>query len=339
MIRDWAPFTWGRKLTRSQDWRLRLQGSELSLAVNGQTHRVNVEDESTYWANRGVFWTDVTVHLGLAREVRVDGLPNVHGSTLTQALEASLVDKRIREDVAFLQGAHQSALHWLGLKAKQEQTAEADRRWFTHEMQAALEAARPSIDIKAVRARMQSPGVRARLGQEADAVERSLTQWEANHRPFWASLNTAHTGRELQACKDLFDRVERMPLTEEQARAVVCFDNKVQVVASAGSGKTSTMIAKAVYAIHRGFVAPERIVLLAFNKQAADELKQRAAKSLERLGTHGRQAVDDEVSCAPVEVSARRTKDALGVADHHTRIGERCDAGVVDDAAVKSPQE
>lgn len=131
---------------------------------------------------------------------------------------------------------------------------------------------------------MQKPGVQARLGLEATTVERSLTQWEADHRCFWKSLNTIHTERELQACKSLFDEVENKSLTEEQARAVVCFDNRVQVVASAGSGKTSTMVAKAVYAIYRGFVAPDRIILLAFNKQAAEELEERAAKSFERLG-------------------------------------------------------
>ncbi|MDH8297429.1 UvrD-helicase domain-containing protein, partial [Klebsiella pneumoniae] len=83
------------------------------------------------------------------------------------------------------------------------------------------------------------------------------------------------TARELIANKSLFDTVERQPLTPEQAKAVVCFDNKVQVIASAGSGKTSTMVARAAYAISRDIVRPERIVMLAFNKQAAEELNQR----------------------------------------------------------------
>jgi DNA helicase-4 len=47
---------------------------------------------------------------------------------------------------------------------------------------------------------------------------------------------------------------------------VVCFDNRVQVLAGAGSGKTSVMVARAAYAVDRGFVAPDRILLLAFNK-------------------------------------------------------------------------
>jgi hypothetical protein len=84
--------------------------------------------------------------------------------------------------------------------------------------------------------------------------------------------------------KDFLDRVESKPLTEEQARAVICFDNRVQVVAAAGSGKTSTMVAKAAYAIDRGFVEPERIVMLAFNKDAAKELEERAQRCFDRLG-------------------------------------------------------
>jgi len=287
MTKEWAPSTWGRNLTRSPDWRLRLQGLELLLTVNGRTHRTNVEEETSYRVNRGVLWTDIVLHPGDAREVKADGLPNDHGATLTQALEAALVDKRMREDVAFLQGAHQTVLHWLGLKAQRERAAATDRRWITHEMQVALEAARPSVDVTAVRTRMRKPSVQAKLGQEATALALSLSQWEADHRSHWNALNAAHTARELQDCKELFDRVESKPLTEEQARAVVCFDNRVQVVASAGSGKTSTMVAKAAYAIHRGFVAPEHIVLLAFNKQAAVELDERAAKSFERLGING----------------------------------------------------
>lgn len=216
--------------------------------------------------------------------MKVDGLPNVRGADLISAIEAAWVEKQIREDVAFLRNAHQSVLDWLERKTQQEQTAGAGRRWLTHEVQAAIEAARPSLDVKAFRARMKKANVHARLGTEAADMERSLVQWETDHRPFWASLNTAHTERELTACKDLFNRVERQPLTKEQAQAVICFDNRVQVVASAGSGKTSTMVAKAAYAIDRGFVAPKRIVMLAFNKQAAVELADRAAQSFERLG-------------------------------------------------------
>lgn len=80
---------------------------------------------------------------------------------------------------------------------------------------------------------------------------------------------------ELRSRPDFFATIESRPLTEEQARAVVAFDNRVQVLAAAGSGKTSVMVARAAYAVARGFVRPERIVLLAFNTKAAEELQER----------------------------------------------------------------
>ena len=272
MTKKWAPSEWGRKLTRSPNWRLILQGLKLSLKVGGRTYDVNVNEPGSYRVNQGVFWTDVTLYPGLSQIVKVDGLPNARGTDLTTAIGAELVERQIRDDVVFLRDTHQTVLDWLERKTQQEQAAKAGHRWITHEVQAAIEADRPSIDVTAFRARMQKANVHARLGKESAEMKRSLVQWETDHRPFWASLNAALTERELTACKDLFDHAERKPLTDEQARAVICFDNRVQVVASAGSGKTSTMVAKAAYAIHRGFVTPKRIVMLAFNKKAAAEL-------------------------------------------------------------------
>ena len=89
---------------------------------------------------------------------------------------------------------------------------------------------------------------------------------------------------ELTTQRSFFDRIESQPLTEVQANAVITFDNRVQVVAAAGSGKTSVMVARAAYAVHRGFVAPNRILLLAFNKAAAEELKQRVEQRLTNAG-------------------------------------------------------
>lgn len=287
MTKQWTPSMWGRTLTSSPEWQLHLEGLQLTLMVDGRSHRLNVGEEATYSINRGAFWTDITAFPGLPQEVKVDGLPNGEADALIHAVERALVEKRVRQDVEFLEGAHRSIVGWLEQKDSQAKSAEADRRWFTHEMQVAVEAARPSIDVQNIRKRLKGAATQTRLGPKAAAIERDLSRWEEGYRPFWDSFNEAHTERELRTCKDLFDRVESKPLTPEQARAVICFDNRVQVVASAGSGKTSTMVAKAAYAIHRGFVAPDRIVMLAFNKQAAGELKERADRSFEQLGMEG----------------------------------------------------
>lgn len=80
--------------------------------------------------------------------------------------------------------------------------------------------------------------------------------------------------------RDWFDTIEKSPLTDEQIDAVVRFDNRTLVVAAAGSGKTSTMVAKAAYAIARGIAEPSEILMLAFNDQAAKEMGKRVASRL-----------------------------------------------------------
>lgn len=115
----------------------------------------------------------------------------------------------------------------------------------------------------------------------------SLRQWGANPWNAVRAANETIVRAELASRRDLFDRVETTPLTEEQARAVVTFDNRVRVIAAAGSGKTSVMVARAAYAVARGLVAPERILLLAFNADAAAELQTRVTSRLAALGLPG----------------------------------------------------
>lgn len=70
----------------------------------------------------------------------------------------------MRDDVEFVQGVHKTALDWLELKTRQERKVQAERRWFTHEMQSGLEMSRPMVNASAVRARMQKAGIQARRG-------------------------------------------------------------------------------------------------------------------------------------------------------------------------------
>ena len=56
---------------------------------------------------------------------------------------------------------------------------------------------------------------------------------------------------ELAVRRAFFNAIEKQPLTDEQSTAVVTFDNRVQVIAAAGSGKTSVMVARAAYSICR----------------------------------------------------------------------------------------
>lgn len=64
-------------------------------------------------------------------------------------------------------------------------------------------------------------------------------------------------------------------LNGEQARAIAEIWNNVQVVARAGSGKTRTIVNRAYFLIKHCGVSSAEILLLAFNKKAAEEMTSR----------------------------------------------------------------
>lgn len=87
--------------------------------------------------------------------------------------------------------------------------------------------------------------------------------------------NEAFILREMKDHAAFFDVVEKTKLTEEQRRAAIIFEDRNLLVAAAGSGKSSTLIGKAGYAIRRGLFKPSEIVALAFSRKAAAELNGR----------------------------------------------------------------
>ena len=77
-----------------------------------------------------------------------------------------------------------------------------------------------------------------------------------------------------------FNSVESNPLTDKQRDACISDEANTLVLAGAGSGKTSVMVARIGYLIKSGLAKPNDILALAFNTDAAKELKNRVSKKL-----------------------------------------------------------
>lgn len=103
---------------------------------------------------------------------------------------------------------------------------------------------------------------------------------EASLLKYFQESNARHAVRQRVTRRRFFETVEKNPLTEEQINACICMDEAVMVVAAAGSGKTSTMVAKTGYVLHEGLANVDQVLLLAFNRATADELGQRLAEQL-----------------------------------------------------------
>ena len=65
----------------------------------------------------------------------------------------------------------------------------------------------------------------------------------------------------------------------EQAAAIGAVKDNVLVTARAGSGKTSTLTSRAIFLNKHCGVSPDEILLLAFNRSAASEIKSRLEKN------------------------------------------------------------
>ncbi len=92
--------------------------------------------------------------------------------------------------------------------------------------------------------------------------------------------NQAYTETMLTEYADFFQQVESSPLNPAQARAVVNGEHSLLVLAGAGSGKTSVLVARAGWLLARGEAAAEQILLLAFGRKAAQEMDERIRERL-----------------------------------------------------------
>src|SRR3954464_15336481 len=78
--------------------------------------------------------------------------------------------------------------------------------------------------------------------------------------------------------------VERLAkLQVDQRRAATAPPGPVLCVAPAGSGKTTTLVARIAWLIDEG-AAPDEICAITFNRRAAEELRERVEVALEPLG-------------------------------------------------------
>lgn len=73
----------------------------------------------------------------------------------------------------------------------------------------------------------------------------------------------------------LFAQCESSPLNLSQQYAVLMNDDHNLILAGAGSGKTSVLTARVAYLLQSHQAQAEELLLLAFGREAAQEMKQR----------------------------------------------------------------
>lgn len=144
--------------------------------------------------------------------------------------------------------------------------------------------------------RQQTAGLQQKIRQALAALPLSVTRLDEfdNCRDAWRQCqawlndkdksrlahNQAWTDAMLTQYADFFSTVESSPLNPAQARAVVNGEQSLLVLAGAGSGKTSVLVARAGWLLTTGEAVADQILLLAFGRKAAQEMDERIQERL-----------------------------------------------------------
>jgi DNA helicase-4 len=114
-----------------------------------------------------------------------------------------------------------------------------------------------------------------KLGFDIRLVSEDFRLFLSDPIAFQRYYNEQWVVSELKNNKTLFDQLEEHPLTERQRLACVTDEDNILVLAGAGTGKTSTMVAKAKYLVVNSYAAPNEIMMMAYGSDAQKELQER----------------------------------------------------------------
>jgi len=276
---EWKPSLWGRLFSGGGSWTVRVDLETLAAQVISSAGEMTVPADALQVRPGRIWSTVVMVAPGLPPPNELKGLSQQRAGSLQVVVDRArrlralrrVVDDGMTQIVGWSQSLEADASRWA-------------ERWWPRDLISRWAQSRPSLDSRFPEAR-RTADLQAYLQAQPASVHRAFAWWDADLTQFVADRNRRFLTAEAQRRAEFFDSVESSPLTAEQVKAVVCFDNRVQVIAAAGSGKTSTMVARAAYAVRHDLVDPDRILMLAFNKKAAQELADRVRR---RVGDRGK---------------------------------------------------
>ncbi len=149
-----------------------------------------------------------------------------------------------------------------------------------------------------------------------------LEPWLINTSHTLAERNHEWLESERPNWEVLFNSIETSPLNLSQQHAVLLNDDHNLVLAGAGSGKTSVLTARVAYLLQSHQTQAEELLMLAFGRDAANEMKQRlvdkvgmAAEGIRvntfhQLGLY----ILNQVESKPVEISPLALEDNQRIA-------------------------
>ena len=276
--RIWRPTRLGALFCRAGRWTIEIRDGFVECRSSKRSLRIPLIDLARVDIKARIFWSKATL-VSSEDRFSVGGIRKAVAREMSRELRRVSVAAKIDA----LKNGPDSLLSW----ARSVGEALDLNHWVTGEEVENLWSRRPTeseigFDLADLSRDLEDyPDLAAGVDEILrDAIAITRAQLSKNAE----SHNQRFFERESSDYAEFFRTVEKSPLNQDQIRSCICFDNRVLTVAAAGSGKTSTMIAKAGYALMREIASSDEILMLAFNADAAAELRERVSARLGHLG-------------------------------------------------------
>lgn len=109
----------------------------------------------------------------------------------------------------------------------------------------------------------------------------NLKKISKSYHDYFQKSNANFLQNEFERCDKLLSNIDGKSLDAQQRTAVINDEDRVLVLAGAGSGKTLTIAAKVKYLCEQKSIKPNDILLLSFTKKSAKEMTDRIQGKLE----------------------------------------------------------
>lgn len=259
--------SFGKHLAQHPYNRVRLLSAGVEVSGEKHEYLIPFNQLLEIKCKRGLIWGELEFTLPDEKVVRLHGTEWQETQRfyhyLTQAWQ------RWSEEMSDISA---QALETLAATLQQKKTQD---RWLTQGELAQLQQ-----QISETFSALPLPVARLESFANCRAFYQQCREWLCHGETARATRNDSWTQRMLEEHADFFATVESAPLSLSQARAVVNGEETLLVLAGAGSGKTSVLVARAGWLLRQRQAQAAQILLLAFGRQAAEEMNQRIASRL-----------------------------------------------------------
>lgn len=267
-------------LKKTLPWELSSREDGIVTRLNGTPVELPYAAITDLEEKSGWLWS--TLRLRTAEgDIFLPGASKVDARDLIQKITPRITGAVTREVMKLQEPAHRLFRHLDSFLTSPKYLAQSDLQNWLNAVQAL-----PQPELVKLRTLLNHPYLdTASIPADLAPAYRKLQDVLVGPRQGLVERNANFVKTELLTHIDFFDSVESKPLTDEQRKAAVIMEDRNLLIAAAGSGKSSTVVAKIGYAIKTGLCQPNEILAVVFNRNAREELEARLAKRLPEQGS------------------------------------------------------